>query len=106
MRAGKLDRTITLQAFTNIVNEFGTPIEAWTDVATMRAERVETGTEEFVRAMGAEAETQEVLRVRWRANVTVANRILFEGRAFNIKRVEEIGRRKGLLIGAEAIGET
>ncbi len=106
MRSGKLDRTITLQAFTSSVNDFGTPIETWVDVATMRAERVETGTEEFVRGMGSEAETQAVFRVRWRDGVTVANRIIFEGRAFNIKRVEEIGRRKGLLVGAEAVGET
>lgn len=36
MRAGKLDRSITVQSFVSAPNEYGTPVSTWTDVATVR----------------------------------------------------------------------
>ncbi len=95
MRAGKLDRTITIQSFTNTVNEYGTPIMTWNDVATLRAQIVQSSTEEFIRA-GAVDETVIIFRTRYLSGVTNADRIAYDGSTFNLKEVKEIGRRKGL----------
>ena len=99
MRAGKLDRTITIQGFTNTVNDYGTPVETWTDKATLRAQIIQSSTEEFIRG-GAVDETAIIFRTRWLAGVTTSDRIQYEGEAFNIKETKEIGRRKGLELRA------
>lgn len=99
MRAGKLDRTITIQRFTSEPNEYGTPVETWTTVATLRAQLIQASTEEFIRG-GAVDETIIIFRTRWLAGVTTADRIEYEGVALNIKETKEIGRRKGLELRA------
>lgn len=96
MRAGRLDREITLQRFTAAVEDAGTPILTWADIATMRAQIVQQSTDEFIRGAGAVDETVIVFRLRWFDGITPADRVLFEGRHFNIKEVREIGRRRGL----------
>jgi SPP1 family predicted phage head-tail adaptor len=95
MRAGSLDRLITIERFTNTIDDFGTPVETWSPVATLRAQIVSASTEEFIRN-GAEAETVIVFRTRYLAGVTPADRIVYGGAAHNIKELTEIGRRRGL----------
>lgn len=99
MRAGKLDRTIKIHGVTNTVNEYGSPVEVVTDKATLRAQIIQSSTEEFIRG-GAVDETVVIFRTRWLAGVTTADRIEYEGEAFNIKETKEIGRRKALELRA------
>ncbi|HEY0960652.1 MAG TPA: phage head closure protein [Novosphingobium sp.] len=102
MRAGRLDRTITIQAFTNTVDDFGTPVEDWSDFATLRAQIVQGSTEEFLREFGASDETAIVFRTRYLSGVTTEQRVSFDGKVFNIRETKETGRRKGLEIRAVA----
>mgnify|MGYP001093808054 CR=1 FL=1 len=99
MRAGKLDRTIQIQRFSSAPNDFGTPVETWTDVATLRAQIIQSSTEEFIKD-GAVDETAIIFRTRWISGVTTADRIQYEGSQFNIRETREIGRRKGLELRA------
>lgn len=103
MRAGKLDRSITIQRFSSTVDEYGTPVQAWTDVATVRAQIVQASTEEFIRGYGASEETIIIFRIRWMDGVELADRIRHEGKFFNLKEVKEIGRRKGLELRCVAL---
>lgn len=97
MQAGKLDRRITIQGYTNTVNAAGTPVMTWTDKATVWAELVKRSTREFLRAGGGAAdERTAVFRIRWWPGVSTSDRVLFEGRAYDIREVGEIGRRVGL----------
>lgn len=98
MRAGRLDRIITIQRYTASVNENGTPSFAWTNLTAMRAQIVQTNTEEFIRAFGASDETLIIFRTRFHDGLTNADRIMFDGEAFSIKDMKEIGRRRGLEI--------
>ncbi|CUX15388.1 MULTISPECIES: phage head closure protein [Agrobacterium] len=95
MRSGKLDRSITIQSFTSVPNEYGTPVSTWTDVATVRAQLIQSSTEEFLTG-GASDETVVIFRTRFLSGVTGASRVLYQGGEFNIREVKEIGRRKGL----------
>jgi len=87
-----------VQRFTSAPNEYGTPIEAWSDLATLRAEVVEQSTEEFIRAQGAAEESAIVFRTRFLAGIGNGDRVAFGSGTYNIREVVEIGRRKGLEI--------
>lgn len=103
MRAGKLDRTITIQRFAATVDELGTPVQTWTDLATVRAQLVQQNTEEFIRGFGASDETAVIFRIRWLDGVTNADRIVYAGQNHNIKETKEIGRRRGLELRTVAL---
>lgn len=103
MRAGGLDREITIQHFTSTVDDDGTPVQTWTDVATVRAQIVQQSTEEFIRGFGASDETVIIFRTRWLGGITNADRIVYGGQNHNIKETKEIGRRKGLELRCVAL---
>jgi len=96
MRAGKLDRRITLQGFTNTVDDYGTPVLTWAAKATVWAELVQRSTREYVRAQGAQDERTIIFRIRWLTGVTTADRVVFEGRNLNIREIATIDRKIGM----------
>lgn len=105
MRAGNLDRTIAIEAFEITgQDEAGQPIGEWTLLATVRAQIVQTSTEEYFRASGEGATSTIVFRVRYLSRVTNQHRIVFEGRNFDLEEVKELGRRRGLELRAKAEG--
>lgn len=103
MRAGTLDRTITLQSVTTTVDDYGTPAEAWTDFATVRAQLVQASTTEYLRTYGETATKADIFRIRWLDGVTDRHRIVYNGGNYNIRQVTEIGRRQGLELRAEIV---
>lgn len=103
MRAGKLDRSITLQAFSSTVDPDGTPIEAWVDFATVRAQIVQASTDEFLAGYGETDKTAIIFRVRWLDGVTTDHRVAYDGKNLNIRELKEIGRRKGLELRCEVL---
>lgn len=104
MRAGRLDKTITIERPSTGIDVYGTPTIGWETVATMRAQIVGIATEEFVRGQGNSTETVITFRMRWLDDVTPANRITYDGMAFDIKETKEIGRRRGLDIRCVRVG--
>jgi SPP1 family predicted phage head-tail adaptor len=103
MRAGKLDRTISIDRYSaGVPDDFGTVIADWTPLATVRAQLVQASTEEFLSAQGANAETAVIFRTRWIAGLTTADRVRYDGRSFNIRETKELGRRRGLELRCEA----
>ena len=103
MRAGLMDRTITIQRVTTTIDDFGTPVETWTDLVKLRAQQVQTSTDEFIRGYGASDQTVIVFRTWWRADITNADRVMYAGDAYNIKETKEIGRRAGLEIRCQKL---
>lgn len=103
MRAGKLDRSITIQSFSNTVSDDGTPVEAWIAFATVRAEVIQSGTDEFLAGYGESDRTVYVFRIRWLAGITSDHRVQYDGRNLNVRELKEIGRRKGLEIRCEEV---
>jgi SPP1 family predicted phage head-tail adaptor len=103
MRAGSLDRTINLQSFSSTVNADGTPVEAWTDFATVRAQLVQASADEFLAGYGEADRTVTIFRVRWLDDVTTDHRVQYDGRNLNIREIKEIGRRKGLELRCEQV---
>jgi SPP1 family predicted phage head-tail adaptor len=104
MRAGKLRHKITVQVAASTINDAGTPDVTWLDLATLRAEQVECSAEEQTLRFGDATERAIVFRTRYRGDITVADRITYEGTAFTIKKLVPDARRRTLEISALSVG--
>jgi SPP1 family predicted phage head-tail adaptor len=108
MRAGKLDRRITIERKTVTLSDRGQETLTWSTLATVWAEKREnTGSERFAREQIVGA-TLVTFRIRWSdavSAVTVEDRVGFDGRTFEIMAVREIGRREGVELDCTAHGD-
>ncbi|WP_418885044.1 phage head closure protein [Aurantimonas endophytica] len=105
MDAGRMDRRITLERFTETRDAFNEPVQTWAPLATVWAskEDIRDGERWSAQEVGAEVTTR--FRVRWSSVVADLNpkdRVQFDGRTYDIVAVKEIGRREGLEITASA----
>ncbi len=98
MRAGKLDRVITIERKTETVADSGAVVVAWTNVATVRAEVVNASLADHTGDFGTAEEGSIVLRVRYLPGIASTDRIAYGGMSYDILSVNEIGRRRGLEI--------
>ena len=96
MKSGRLTETITIERFTSDVNEYGTPVSHWTRLCTLRAEKVEQSTSEYIRNFGASDEELVIFRARFFEGITNADRVIWNGDVFNIEQHVPIGRRTGI----------
>ncbi len=103
MRAGKLDRTIAIERQAETVMPSGSVVTAWTNFATVRAEIVKQSASEFLTGFGEAESGSVIFRIRYLAGITTADRITYEGTAYNITEIAEIGRRRGLELRAVAV---
>ena len=104
MRAGKLDRRVTILRESQIgVNAFNEPIVEWTPVATVWAQqRPDRGSERFAAAQVAGTAVM-TFHIRYRGDVTATDRLEYEGTTYEIVAPpRELGRRVVLEIDAVA----
>lgn len=109
MKAGPLDRRITLQRATTTTNSLNEPVKTWADIATVWAAKLEVRDSERQRAAETAAVIDTRFQIRWSSTVSdvdAADRVVFGGRVFNIVGVKEIGRREGLELSCQARSET
>ncbi|MBB5704635.1 SPP1 family predicted phage head-tail adaptor [Ochrobactrum daejeonense] len=103
MHIGNLDRRVTIERKTKTKTPTGSIVESWQAVTTVWAEIVKQSTSEFFTGYG-EAESQKtVFRIRYRSDITTDDRISYNGTAYNLKDVSEIGRRDGLELQGVAV---
>lgn len=103
MKAGKLDTLITIQTSTDTVRNDGVVISVWTDLAKVRAEIVESGTEQFYRVYGSVDEATTLFRIRYFDGLTTSHRIVMDGVNFDIREITEIRRKRGHEVKGVAI---
>lgn len=97
MRAGQLDRRITLRSKTTSRDAFGQEVITWTDLATVWARWIPLkGTERFTAQQLVDTAAGS-FEIRHRTDVTAINEVVFNGKQYQIiGEPEEIGRREGL----------
>lgn len=97
MRAGGLDRRVTLQRATFEQDPgTGEEIATWGDLATVFAEVRQQNGKEYLAAGGIEASIRVVFYLRYFPGLTVLDRVSYADRLHNIEEVREIGRRDGI----------
>ncbi len=96
MRAGRLDRRVTLQRRVITRDAAGGAIETWTSAFSCWAERRDVRGSERLEA-GAEVATHEAtFRIRWRAGIDATWRLVEGTVAWDVEGIAELGRRDGL----------
>jgi SPP1 family predicted phage head-tail adaptor len=105
VKAGALDSRATIRAKTLTPDASGQSIESWTDVETVWAEKTDLRGREFFSAQAINAEIETRFRLRWRTGLTPENRLVCDGRDYEILSVAEIGRREGLELMCKARAE-
>lgn len=89
MKAGKLRHVIQLQRVTSAPDDYGTPVDTWALLATLRAELVsQDKAEQIEGAAGAVDRVALVLRTRVFAGVTLADRVMFRGKIYDLKQID------------------
>lgn len=102
MKAGKLDRRITIERRSEAIDDYGAITETWTPLRTIFAEKVESRSTDFFRNQGEATDRSAVFRVRWTDDLTTADRVSYDGDQFDILEITEIGRRVGLELRCKA----
>lgn len=102
MRARSLDRRVTLQTRVLTRNAHGEEVVSWTDLDEVWAEKHDVMGREYWSAQQVNAELTTRWRIRWRTDLTVIHRLVYEGTPYDIRHIAEIGRREGLELQAVA----
>lgn len=103
LNIGNMDRRITIERETETLKPSGDATKVWAPVATVWAEVLQQTASEFFTGYG-EAETGTVIfRVRFRPGITTADRVNYDGTAYGIKEIKELGRRDALELRGEAL---
>lgn len=102
IRAGKLDRMITIERLTETVTPSGSVLKAWAAIASLRAELIQQSAEEFLAGPGEVENTTVIFRTRWMDGITTADRLIYNGKPHDLKEIAEMGRRRGLELRGKA----
>ena len=95
--AGNLDQRLTLRRRQSGVDVLGQESTSWTTLATVwgRAEPIRG--REFFAAATVQSETAVRFTVRYRADLSPADQVLWRGQAHDIQSVIDVGGRKETL---------
>ncbi|CAB4152348.1 COG5614 Bacteriophage head-tail adaptor [uncultured Caudovirales phage] len=102
MRAGKLDRRVQLQARSITRNAQNEAVESFATYATVWAEKFDLSGREYFTSNQLYGEVTTRFRIRYRTDVQMTDRIVFDSLTFLIKSIAETGRKEGLEILADA----
>lgn len=108
MRAGSLDRRLTIERATETRDAFNEPVLTWAPLATVWAGYTPVSDGERFRAGERAADISARFVIRHSSQVaglSPKDRAVFEGAAYDILNVKEVGRRVGLEITCAARGD-
>lgn len=110
MRAGRMDRLITIEQKTPERTPLGDVTETWGTLATVWAEVVPTSGREYFSAQSEQRVASKLTRFRIRYLAAAAQdtqlRVLYDSQTYDIQHIAEIGRRVGLDLVGEAVGQS
>jgi SPP1 family predicted phage head-tail adaptor len=108
MRAGELDRRLTLFRAVRATDALNAKVTSWSRLATVAAAKADVSDAERIRAQQAGVAHTTRFRIRWSscaAQLLAGDRVRCEGRDFEVVGLKELGRREGLEITANARGD-
>lgn len=96
IKAGKLDRQITIEREAETVAASGAVSKAWAPVATVRAELMQRSADEFLTGFGEADAGTAVFRIRYLAGIITTDRVTCDGVVYDIDEIAELGRKRAL----------
>lgn len=104
MKAGELDRRITLQTFsTSRDANTNEQLESWADLDTVWAKVRMTGGREFREGSAEVGERKATFTIRYRSDVSQLARVSYAGEFWDIRDYRELGRLEGLELNCTAV---
>ena len=103
MEAGNMDRLVTFQEATYTKEPSGQKVPTWGDISTRPTVWAQVQRDKGRENWSADKKTAIIpnkFKVHYRDDLHEAMTMLFEGKRFDINAIQEIPRRKGLLIFA------
>lgn len=85
--SSSLNRRVTIQTRASALDTFGQQIATWTDFLTCWASLESQSGKELMAAQAINAELTAMVTILYRASVTAAMRVLYQGRVLNIQSV-------------------
>lgn len=99
MEAGKLDRRISIRQLTLTQDEVGGQVEDYeTERAAVWAQKRDLSGRELILAQQTAAEATVRFFIRFRSDVELTDRIVYDSENYDIQHIAEIGRGEGLEI--------
>lgn len=110
MRAGQLDKRITIQMPATGSDAYGEPLNGWVNVVDFGDGKVWASIEdmtgrEYLAAAAVQASVQSKIRIRYRPGVTAAMRVLHGGGVYNIEAVLGQDNRQLLLMCSRGVND-
>ncbi|GAA5124660.1 phage head closure protein [Luteolibacter yonseiensis] len=102
MNPGKMDRRIRLQKRTFSRDTTGSNVETWADNAGVWAEDVKQGGGESVIADADRGQDTRQFRIRHRDMNAQDYRVSYDGKIYEIRNIQEEGRKNTLLLDTVA----
>lgn len=87
---------MTLQTFTIAQDTFGQPLETWSTLATVWANKRDVAASERVSAHREVSTLASVWTIRHLSGLTAKNRLQHDGLNYDITGIRELGRREYL----------
>jgi SPP1 family predicted phage head-tail adaptor len=97
MRSGDLNRQVTIQARATTQDAAGQQSTTWTDVVTVNAKIQPLSGRELELAKAFSSEVDYQIEMRYRTNLTAANRLVYQGKVFNVHAVIDVDTRHEVL---------
>ena len=90
MNPGALDQRVTLQRLQSGADEIGQPYTTWVTLGTTWASVEPLVGREYFAAGGAQSEVTTKVRMRYRPGITSADRLIHEGKQYDIESVIDV----------------
>lgn len=101
MQAGKLDRRLTIKVPSVTRDSYGGQVQTLATLATVDGGVLPVAGSRLFEAAQFIDGAQVRFQIRWRSDFDKAAVITFNGRDYQVLRIDEIGRRKGLFVWAK-----
>lgn len=106
MNAGRLDRRITIQVKSEVIDSAGQRTLTWSTHLTVWSNPIQKVGKEVDSDKNRSTERKVDFRVRWNSTITNEMRIIWEGNYYKIEDIKELGRKDGLLIQGYLLTQT
>lgn len=90
MKSGDLDQRVTIERAAQGVDELGQPLDGWNALGSCWASVRPLMGREFISAQAVQSEVSTRVVIRYRPGITAADRVVHDGRIYNIVSVIEV----------------
>jgi SPP1 family predicted phage head-tail adaptor len=103
LKAGSLNKLVTIQAKTDTVDAIGQPINTWVDVATVWADIRYLSGLESIKSDAPNSIAKVSIRVRYRADITPAMRVVAGSIVYKITAVLPDKKNRSVDLACEVV---